>query len=283
MDEMPTGREDTMSSTDMLGLTGKVGIVWGGGFGMGERSAIRLAEAGAAVAVVDLIAERAEKVAADIVAGGGRAIALAADVTDEPSTEAALVAAEAALGPVDVMITVIGLGVWGQLLDFTLEQWEDAHRLNLTSFFIPARAVARSLIRNAKPGAIACVSSVSGLTAAPNHAGYGAAKAGMINLVRTMANEWGQHGIRVNAAMPGSCATPRLNFGEEGLAKMREMLPLGRPAEPDELAKALVFLVSDLASYVTGDNLRVDGGWTSRFLMQAGTGSMSNAAGVKKD
>jgi NAD(P)-dependent dehydrogenase (short-subunit alcohol dehydrogenase family) len=268
-----------MSSSDMLGLTGKVGIVWGGGFGMGERSALRLAEAGAHVAVVDLIAERAEKIAGEINAGGGKAVALTADVTDEPSVEAALAAAEAALGPVDVMITVIGLGVWGQLLDFTLEQWEDAHRLNLTSFFIPARAVARSLIRSGKPGAIACVSSVSGLTAAPNHGGYGAAKAGMINLVRTMANEWGQHGIRVNAAMPGSCATPRLNFGEEGRARMKEMLPLGRPAEPDELAKALVFLVSDLASYVTGDNLRVDGGWTSRFLMQ-GTSSGSTGSNV---
>lgn len=272
-----------MSGTDMLGLAGKVGVVWGGGYGMGERSAIRLAEAGARVAVVDIVAERAEAVAAAIVASGGTAVALTADVTDEPGTEAALAAAEAALGPVDVMITVIGIGIWGQILDFTLEQWNEALRLNLTSFFIPARAVARSLIRNGKPGAIACVSSVSGLTAAPNHAGYGAAKAGMINLVRTMANEWGQHGIRVNAAMPGSCATPRLNFGEEGLARMKEMLPLGRPATPDELAKALVFLVSDLASYVTGDNLRVDGGWTSRFLMQgtASGSTGSNVAAVK--
>lgn len=267
----------------MLGLTGKVGIVWGGGYGMGERSSLRLAEAGAAVAVVDLVPERAEKIAAEIVAKGGKAIALSADVTDEPSVEAAIAAAEAALGPLDVMITVIGLGVWGQLLDFTLEQWEEAHRINLTSFFIPARAVARRLVAHGKPGAIACVSSVSGLTAAPNHGGYGAAKAGMINLVRTMANEWGQYGIRVNAAMPGSCATPRLDFGEAGRAKMKEMLPLGRAAEPDELAKALVFLVSDLASYVTGDNLRVDGGWTSRFLMQGSTNGAtgSNVAAVK--
>lgn len=272
-----------MGSTDMLGLTGKVGIVWGGGFGMGERSSLRLAEAGARVAVVDLVQERAEKVAAQINASGGKAVALVADVTDEPSTEAALAAAEAALGPVDVMITVIGLGVWGQLLDFTMEQWMESHRLNLTSFFIPARAVARSLVKNGKPGAIACVSSVSGLTAAPNHGGYGAAKAGMINLVRTMANEWGQYGIRVNAAMPGAAATPRLQMTEEGMARFRDMLPLQRPADPDELAKALVFLVSDMASYITGDNLRVDGGWTSRFLMQGGVGSMSsNAAGVKK-
>jgi NAD(P)-dependent dehydrogenase (short-subunit alcohol dehydrogenase family) len=274
-----------MSSTDMLGLTGKVGIVWGGGFGMGERSSLRLAEAGAHVAVVDLIPERAEKIAGEINAGGGKAVPLTADVTDEPSVERALAAAEAALGPVDVMITVIGLGVWAQLVDMTLEQWEDGHRLNLTSFFLPARAVARSLIRNGKPGAIACVSSVSGLTAAPNHASYGAAKAGMINLVRTMANEWGQHGIRVNAAMPGAAATPRLAMPPEGMAKFKEMLPLGRPAEPDELAKALVFLVSDMASYITGDNLRVDGGWTSRFLMQ-GSASQgapgSNVADVRK-
>jgi NAD(P)-dependent dehydrogenase (short-subunit alcohol dehydrogenase family) len=269
----------------MLGLTGKVGIVWGGGFGMGERSSLRLAEAGARVAVVDLVPERAEKVAAEINAKGGKAVALSADVTEEAGVEKALAAAEAALGPVDVMITVIGLGVWAQLIDMTLEQWEEAHKINLTSFFIPARAVARSLIKNGKPGAIACVSSVSGLTAAPNHGGYGAAKAGMINLVRTMANEWGQHGIRVNAAMPGAAATPRLAMPPEGMERFKEMLPLGRPAEPDELAKALVFLVSDLASYVTGDNLRVDGGWTSRFLMQ-GTASQgspgSNVADVRK-
>lgn len=270
-----------MGSTDMLGLTGKVGIVWGGGFGMGERSSLRLAEAGAQVAVVDLIAERAERVAAQINASGGKAVALVADVTDEASTQAALDAAEAALGPVDVMITVIGLGVWGQLLDFTMEQWMESHRLNLTSFFLPARAVARSLVKHGKPGAIACVSSVSGLTAAPNHGGYGAAKAGMINLVRTMANEWGQYGIRVNAAMPGAAATPRLEMPPAALEKFKEMLPLQRPADPDELAKALVFLVSDMASYITGDNLRVDGGWTSRFLMQGGTGSMSKAAGSK--
>jgi NAD(P)-dependent dehydrogenase (short-subunit alcohol dehydrogenase family) len=231
------------------------------------------------VAVVDIVPERAEKIAGEINAGGGTAIALAADVTDEPAVEKTLAAAEAALGPVDVMITVIGIGVWSQILDMTLEQWEDAHRLNLTSFFIPARAVARSLVKHGKPGAIACVSSVSGLTAAPNHAGYGAAKAGMMNLVRTMANEWGQHGIRVNAAMPGAAATPRLAMTPEGMARFREMLPLGRPADPDELAKALVFLVSDLASYITGDNLRVDGGWMSRFLMQGGVSQITSTAG----
>lgn len=261
-----------MSDASILGLGGKVALVWGGGFGMGECTSRRLAEAGAHVAVIDLVPERAETVAADLVKGGAKAIAISADVTSEDSVDAALAKAEAALGPVDVMATVIGLGVWGQILDQTLEQWEDAFSINLKSFYIPARAVARSLMRNGKPGAIACVSSVSGLTAAPNHAGYGAAKAGMINLVRTMANEWGPHGIRVNAAMPGVCDTPRLEFGEEALAGFKQKLPLGRPATPDEIAKGLLFLVSDLASYITGHNLHVDGGWTSTFLMQQGFG-----------
>jgi NAD(P)-dependent dehydrogenase (short-subunit alcohol dehydrogenase family) len=261
-----------MSSNDMLGLSGKVAIVWGGGFGMGERTSIRLAEAGCDVAVVDLVPERAEEVAAQLEESGTKSIAIAADVTEVESVDEALAKAEDALGPVDVMATVIGLGVWGQILDQTMEQWHDAIRINLTSFWNPARAVARSLIANGKPGAIACVSSVSGLTAAPNHAGYGAAKAGMINLVRTMANEWGPHGIRVNAAMPGVARTPRLNFDEKSLAGFRNKLPLGRPAEPDELAKAITFLLSDLASYVTGHNLHVDGGWTSTFLMQSGFG-----------
>jgi len=258
---------------DLFGLKDKHAIVWGGGFGMGERTAIRLSQVGAEVAVVDLELDRAEKVAGDINLGGGRAVAIQADVRKEDSVKRALAEAEAAFGPVDVMATVIGLGVWEQVVDMSLDQFNESLELNLTSFFLPAREVARSLIKHGKPGAIACVSSVSGLTAAPNHAGYGAAKAGMINLVRTMADEWGPWGIRVNAAMPGSAATPRITLSEEGVARMnasmKAKLPLGRAATPDELAKAILFLLSDLASYVTGHNLHVDGGWTSTFLMQS--------------
>ncbi len=258
---------------DIFGLTDKVALVWGGGFGMGERTSWRLSEAGAKVAVIDLDPARAAKVAGELGAAGGTAVAIQADATSESSVEGAVAEAEAALGPVDVMATVIGLGVWDQVVDMSLERFNQSILLNLTSFFLPARTVARSLLKNGKPGAIACVSSVSGLTSAPNHAGYGAAKAGMINLVRTMADEWGPYGIRVNAAMPGSAATPRLTLNAEGQAKMNAVMkskvPLGRAATPDELAKAILFLLSDLASYVTGHNLHVDGGWTSTFLMQA--------------
>ena len=270
---------------DIFGLTGKHAIVWGGGFGMGERTALRLAEAGARVAVLDLEQARADKVAAVINAAGGQAFALQADATSEASVEAAHEAAEAAFGPVDRMATVIGLGVWDQVVDMSLERFNQSILLNLTSFFLPARTTARSLLKHGKPGAIACVSSVSGLTSAPNHAGYGAAKAGMINLVRTMADEWGPYGIRVNAAMPGSAATPRLVLNDEGKAAMnaamKAKIPLGRAADPDELAKAILFLLSDLASYVTGHNLHVDGGWTSTFLMQGkGSGGPRQASVV---
>jgi 3-oxoacyl-[acyl-carrier protein] reductase len=254
-----------MMTQDLFGLKGKHAMVWGGGFGMGERTALRLAEVGARVTVIDLEAARAEKIAGEIVAAGGEAIALAADATSEDSVEEAHAAAEAALGPLDVMATVIGLGVWDQVVDMSLETFNRSILLNLTSFFLPARAAGRSLLKHGKPGAIACVSSVSGLT---------------------MADEWGPYGIRVNAAMPGSAATPRLTLNEAGQAAMnaamKAKIPLGRAATPDELAKAILFLLSDLASYVTGHNLHVDGGWTSTFLMQTiGEGGPSAASQVR--
>jgi 3-oxoacyl-[acyl-carrier protein] reductase len=262
---------------DILGLSGKMAIVWGGGAGMGEATARRLAEAGCKVAVVDLELERAQHVAAGIVAAGYVAAAFCANATCQAEVEAALAGAEASLGPVDVMATVIGVGVWSSLLDMSQDIWEQSLDLNLTSFFLPAQAVARSLVKGGRPGAIACVSSVSGMTSSPNNAGYGAAKAGMINLIRTMAVEWGAHGIRVNAIAPGSINTPRLNMGPEALAAIGDRLPLGRAGEVDDIAKGVLFLLSDLAGYVTGHNLPVDGGWMSCFLMDKGSRSRAGA------
>lgn len=145
---------------------------------------------------------------------------------------------------------------------------------NLKSFFLPARAVAcsminRGLVNHGQSGSIMCVASISGMTSASNHVGYGAAKAGMINLVRTMAVEWGPHNIRVNAIAPGAIVTTRVRPDEKALARMKGLFPLGRPGCTDDIAKAVLFLSSDLASYVTGHTLPVDGGWTSTFLTHA--------------
>ena len=253
---------------DIFGIKNKTAIVWGGGAGMGESTVDKLAAAGCRVAVVDMEADRARQVADKVISAGGHAIGLTADATVEAEVEAVIKETEAQLGPIDLMATVIGVGVWSTLLDMSEAQLDDALRLNLKSFFLPARAAARAMINGNRPGAIVCVSSVSGLTSAPNHAGYGAAKAGIVNMVRTMALEWGPANVRVNCIAPGAIATPRIQMGEDALAVMKDKFPLGRPGSTDEIAKAALFLLSDLASYVTGHTLPVDGGWLSTFLMR---------------
>ncbi len=264
---------------DLLGLDAKTAIVWGGGAGMGADSARRLAAAGCKLAVVDMELERAQQIADELREAGAEVIALQADATNELEVTATVKAAEAELGSIDVMVTVIGIGVWSSLLDMSEEQLDDAIRLNLKSFFLPARAVARSMIQNNKPGSILCVASVSGMTSAPNHAGYGAAKAGMVNMVRTMAVEWGPNNIRINAIAPGAIVTERVQPDEKALAFMGSLFPLGRPGTTDEIAKAALFLSSDLASYVTGHTLPVDGGWLSTFLTHAAGNSNQMSRG----
>jgi len=254
-------------SQDMLNLTGKVAIVWGGGQGMGERSAIRLAQAGCSVAVVDVERERAERVCEGISRLGSRGIPVVADITREEQVNAAVEKANAELGSVDCMVTVVGMAFWKPLLDVTAEDWERAFDLNLKSFFFTARSVARSLIAHSKPGAIVGVCSVSGLQSGPLHGPYAAAKAGLANLVRTMAVEWGPH-IRINAIAPGAIKTPRLNWTDEAVAMFKDRVSLQRPGETDEIAKVALFLVSDLSSYVTGHTLPVDGGWMAEYLIR---------------
>lgn len=252
--------------SDLLGLSGKTAIVWGGGQGMGEASAVRLAEAGCDVAVVDIVKERAE-VVAEIIRGMGRkAVALGADATREDEVDQAVAAAEAALAPIDVMITVIGISGWVKLIDMSVAEWDRIVDLNLKHFFLTARAVARSMVRGNRQGAIVAVASVSGLTAAPMHAHYGAAKAGLVNLVRSMAAEWSPL-IRVNAVAPGTINTARVEATPERVEMHRKLVPMERMGKPDEIGKAALFLASDLASYMSGQTIAVDGGWTSTFLM----------------
>jgi len=252
---------------DLFKLSGKAAIVWGGGQGMGERSALRLAEAGCDVTIVDLERERAVQVCEAVRRLGRRALPLVADVTDEDQVNAAVEASNRELGPVDCMVTVVGTAYWKPLFEVTAEDWEKAFGINLKSFFYTARSVAKSLAARGKPGSIVGVCSVSGLQSGPLHGPYAAAKAGLANLVRTMAVEWGPD-IRVNAIAPGAIKTPRLNWTPEGIQAFKDKVGLGRPGETDEIGKAALFLASDLSSYVTGHTLPVDGGWMAEFLMR---------------
>jgi NAD(P)-dependent dehydrogenase (short-subunit alcohol dehydrogenase family) len=253
---------------DMLGLAGKAAIVWGGGQSMGEAYVTRLVRAGCDVAVVDIIAERAERVAEDVRRAGRKGVAIHADARDPAAVQQATDQAQASLGSVDLMATVIGMATWEPLISVSLDTWRAELAQNLESFFLPAQAAAQRMAKG-KGGAIVGTVSVSGLSSAPSHGAYGAAKAGLVNLVRSMAVEWGP-AIRVNAVAPGSVATIRaLEMARARGIKDTgfERIALRRVGSTDEMAKAGLFLLSDLASYVSGVTLPVDGGWMADYLL----------------
>ena len=241
-----------------FGLEGKRILILGGGLGIGESTVGLIAEHGAHVAVVDRELERAQHVAGEI---GGGAKAYCIDVLDDDVLVAGIAQIEREFGPLDGMATVIGMAAWGSLIEIDMATWDLDQNRNLRYFFLAAREVARSMIDRKVAGSIVCVSSVNGIRSAPNHGAYGAAKAGLINLVQTMATEWSPFGIRVNVVAPGPIITPRIpHTGEEGERKMMVNVPMHRRGTTEDIAKAITFFLSDLSPYVTGQTLAVDGG-----------------------
>jgi NAD(P)-dependent dehydrogenase (short-subunit alcohol dehydrogenase family) len=262
---------------NVLGLQGKAALVVGGGFGIGRASALLLGRAGADVAVADLDKDRAVAVAGELEALGVRSAATTGDITDRAQAEAVVRDAVDFHGRLDVLINMVGTAAWSQLLDVDDDTWQTDLTRNLTQHLYVGRAAARQMIDQGTGGAIAVVASVSGLYGAPNHGAYGAAKAGLMGLVRTMANEWGPHGIRINAVAPDMIATPRVMaaYHDTGNspddAARADGAPLGRFGTPEEIAGPLVFLVSDLAGFVTGHTIVADGGQRAAFPHAMGT------------
>jgi NAD(P)-dependent dehydrogenase (short-subunit alcohol dehydrogenase family) len=254
-------------TADIFGFTGKVAMVWGGGAGMGAATAYRLAALGARVAVVDVSESDAVLTAAAIMGSGNSAIAVRADVTKEDDIVAAVKQVRERLGSPQLSASVVGVAGWRPLIEMTLEHWEQQQQLNLTPMFLIGREVARQLRADGLPGAMAFVASISGLQGAASHAAYGTAKGAMTALVRSMAVEWSPMGIRVNCLAPGAVATARIAPSEGMNALLRARLPLGRFGEIDEMANSLTFLLSDMASYITGETLIADGGWMAAPLI----------------
>jgi len=250
---------------NILGLAGKPALVIGGGFGMGKESALLLARAGANVALADIIEERAHAAAKEVEAHGVRALALTGDVTDMKTAERIVDQTVAFHGGLEVLINMVGMATWNELMDTDEDAWEQQMMINLRHHLYIGRAAAKQMIKQGKGGRMAFVASVSGIYGAPLHGAYGAAKAGLMSLTRTMANEWGRYNIRVNAVAPDVISTPRHPGSMTPEQAQREGVLLGRMGKPEEIAGALVYFVSDLSSFVTGQTLIVDGGVHAAF------------------
>jgi NAD(P)-dependent dehydrogenase (short-subunit alcohol dehydrogenase family) len=246
-----------------IDLSGHVAlVVGGGGGGIGTAVAVAVAEAGADVGVVTNVAEHAADTASRVTAVGRRAATAVVDATDERALVDAIGSIAGELGTIDRLANVVGGALvddWHRVSEYDMDAFDRLVARNLRYAVVSCREVGQALIAASRPGAIVNTSSVAA-RGTPLLAAYGASKAALESFGRTMALEWGRHGIRVNAVAPGTIKTPRA--GQSDLADEARAIPLGRRGEPQDIANAALFLLSDLASYITGQTIVVDGGST---------------------
>jgi len=251
-------------------LREKVALVTGAGNGVGEATARLFAAEGAKVVLCSRTAETLEAVAADIVAGGGEATAVPADITEETSAAAVVAAAVDAYGKLDILVNNANALTPGMLANHDLDDWRASFRIAADAPMMLMREAYPQLSANA--GAVVNVSSVCGNLATPGVAGYSAAKAALQSLTRNAAIEWARGGVRVNAVVIGIVRTPAAERAipdeADRLATARS-IPAGRIGEPREAANAILFLAGDEASYITGAELSVDGGRSAELATGA--------------
>jgi 3-oxoacyl-[acyl-carrier protein] reductase len=251
-----------MKAADMFSLNGRVALVTGASSGLGVQFAKALADNGAAVALVARRADRLKSLKDEIEGKGGRAVAIEADVTDHPAVARAFDAAEKAFGTVTILVNNAGIAHGGRAIEMPPEEWRKVLSTNLDAVFFWAQEAARRLLAAKKQGAIVNIASVLGLAVSKGAVAYAAAKAGVVQVTKALAVELAFKGVRVNAIAPGWFVTEMNDdylSGEAGTAIKRE-IPMGRFGNPGDLDGALLLLVSDAGSYITGATVVVDGG-----------------------
>jgi meso-butanediol dehydrogenase / (S,S)-butanediol dehydrogenase / diacetyl reductase len=260
----------TASTAPTGKLAGKVALITGAGSGIGEAMARLFAAEGARVAVVDLDRSAAERVAGEVAAGDGRAMALAADVSRAADCRAMVEGAVERFGGLDVLCNNAGVGVAAVCHETSEEDWDLVLDVCLKGVFLGSKYAIPHLL--ARGGGVICnTSSAAAEAAVPNRAAYVAAKAGVLGLTKSIAIDYANRGIRCNALLPGTVDSPWIGkiiaqqadpAAQRALMESRQ--PLGRLGRPDEIARAALYLCSDDASFVTGTGLVVDGGFLAR-------------------
>ncbi|HEV8307397.1 MAG TPA: SDR family NAD(P)-dependent oxidoreductase [Methylomirabilota bacterium] len=247
-------------------LQGRVAAITGGALGIGRATALLFATEGATVALGDVETESAEAVAKEITERGGRAMAMGVDVGDSTQVQDFVNRVVAEFGRLDVMFANAGIVHSAPFLEHPEIQWHRVLRVNLTGVFLCCQTAARQMVKQGG-GRIVATASINGFRGVENLVGYNVAKAGVIELTKTMAVELAQHHITVNAIAPAQIDT-RLtrSLPEEARQRRIARIPMGRFGEVDEVARAALFLASDDASFVTGHTLAVDGGYLAGGL-----------------
>lgn len=242
-------------------LTGKNAIVTGGSRGIGRAIALAFAEAGANVAIIYAgHAEAAAETLRGVEAHGVKGVTIQCDVADEAAVTAMIKTVKEEFGSIDILVNNAGITKDNLLMRLKESDWQAVINTNLTGAFHCVKGVTKLMMKQ-RQGAIINISSVVGLTGNAGQANYAAAKAGLLGLTKAAAKELASRNIRVNAIAPGYIHTDMTaDLPETVIAEMIKTIPLGRVAEPEEVAKTAVFLASDAASYITGQTIHVDGG-----------------------
>ena len=247
-------------------LDGQVALVTGASRGIGHNLALALGRAGARVAAAARTLAACDAVAADLAAEGRDALALELDLRDTGSIEAAVARTVERFGRIDILVNNAGLGTNHDALTATEREWDELFAVNVRGLFFACQAAGRRMVAQGH-GRIVNMASQAGIVGIRRHAAYSASKAAVIGLTKVLALEWAPHGVTVNALAPTWVMTPgtaeRL-ADPDFLASVLDRIPVGRVGTTDELAAAVLYLVSPLAGMVTGSVLVIDGGWTAQ-------------------